>query len=108
MDFFFSIQKFLISGYRSAGGSSEPDFNGDFSSFQLRLNSLAVILLHEDVLHSMDDSSLPDDFSVDKLQNLSRQFFAQFMSFSTSHHGRNDFKHGRKILQNAIERNHFR
>lgn len=97
----FTMLKFL-------GGTSEPDFSGDLSSFQLRLNLLAVILLHQDVLLSIEDSLLPEDYSIEKMKSLSIQFFTNFMSLNTSCHGRSDFKLGRQMLQSTSDRNHFR
>lgn len=88
-------------------GTSEPDFSGEINSFQLRLNFLAVILLHQDILHVSNESQIPDETSVDKMKMLSDTFFSQFVALFTSS-ARHDFKNGRQILQNSLDKNHFR
>lgn len=90
-----------------SGSSSEPDFSGEINSFQLRLNFLAVILLHQDVLQTSNNFRIPDETSVEKMKSLSDNFFSQFITLSASS-GRNDFKNGRQILQYSVDKNHFR
>lgn len=96
------------SKHKEKGGGSEPDFSGDISSFQLRLNFLTVILLHQDVLVSSDETVLPTSSMVEEMKKISRLFFSKYITLSTSS-GRNDFNSGRQILQKALpDRNHLR
>ncbi|XP_065221759.1 autophagy-related protein 2 homolog A [Planococcus citri] len=97
------------SKHKEKGGASEPDFSGDISVFQLRLNFLTVILLHQDILVTQNESDLPSPDLVEEMKNIANQFFTKYISLTASCGGRGDFHNARNVLQKAIpDRNHFR
>lgn len=104
-----TILDLLLTFGNFTGGVSEPDFNGDISIFQLRLNFLTVILLHQDILITPDESILPSAKVVEEMKEIANQFFAKYFSLTASYGGRSDFQNARNVLQKAVpDRNHFR
>lgn len=88
------------------GVSLEPDFNGDINKFELKLNFLAIILLHQDILLSSDDVHLPDNSMVDQMKTLAKQFFSYCLALDLSSYVRNDVRYEQFMA--VVERNHFR
>lgn len=96
----------VIFLYYLIGVSLEPDFNGDINKFELKLNFLAIILLHQDVLLSSDEVHLPDSYMVDQMKTLAEQFFSYCSASDLSSYVRNDVRYEQFMA--VVERNHFR
>lgn len=81
------------------------------SHFQVRLGSLAVILLHEDVLTlsvDLDGTSLARS-SVYQMKALANAFFDKLGLFSVSAMGgAHAFEEARGVFLEAVQRNHLR
>ena len=70
---------------------------------------MTVILLHQDILVTPDESILPSSGVVEEMKEISNQFFAKYIALIASCGGRGDFHNVRNILQKALpDRNHFR
>lgn len=97
-------------GSGSSGGA-DVDPSAEVSHFQVRLGSLAVILLHEDVLTlsvDLDGTSLARS-SVFQMKALASSFFDKLGLFSVSAMGgAQAFDEARNVFLDAVQRNHIR
>lgn len=88
----------------------ESDPTAEISHFQIRLASLAVVLLHEDILTLASDGNqtlLPS--SVKQMSNTSETFFKQIGLFAVSGYGANkDFEKANQFFEKACKLNHLR
>lgn len=94
-----------------SSGGSDVDPSAEVSHFQIRLGSLAVILLHEDVLTlsvDLDGTSLAAS-SVYQMKTLANTFFDKLGLFSVSAMGGTQaFLEAREIFLDAVQLNHIR
>ncbi|KAE8748880.1 hypothetical protein FOCC_FOCC004474 [Frankliniella occidentalis] len=95
----------------SSLGGSDADPSAEVSHFQIRIGSLSVILLHEDVLTlsvDLDGTSLARS-SVYQMKTLANTFFDQLGLFSVSAMGGSQaFFEAREVFLQAVQRNHIR
>lgn len=91
------------------GVTHDPDTGGDLNVYSVRLNSLSIILLHQDLLMINAATKLPDLDSLAQLQAASNKFFIHLSSYLTSGYGHRDFDSSKQIFLDAVcHRNHFR
>ncbi|KAL1461700.1 hypothetical protein WDU94_013572, partial [Cyamophila willieti] len=94
--------------------SSDPEPGSDRNHYHIRLSSLAIVLLHEDILTTSGESAsgstpgglLPS--SVRQLNSVAETFFAKLALFAVSPHGNKDFREARSVFLNAVSANHIR
>lgn len=108
-----------VSSYRQkrkhkGAGSSigvDVDSSAEVSHFQVRLGSVAIILLHEDVLTlsvDLDGTSLARS-TVYQMKSLANEFFDKLGLFSVSAMGgAQAFEEARGVFLEAVQRNHIR
>ncbi|KRT81121.1 hypothetical protein AMK59_6232 [Oryctes borbonicus] len=85
----------------------ESDPTAEISHFQVRVASLALILLHEDLLtYSTDNTQTVVPSSVQQMQNTARHFFDNLPFVAGS--GNKDFENVRPLFDNACRLNHLR
>lgn len=88
----------------------DSDPTAEISHFQIRLSSLAIIIVHEDLLFRATDGddhilSLP---SVQQMQQASKDFFTKLRSYVPHAFGNKDFEISGSIFDEACNLNHIR
>ncbi|GJQ70529.1 Atg2, partial [Trypoxylus dichotomus] len=85
----------------------ESDPTAEISHFQVRIASLALILLHEDLLtYSTDNTQTVISASVQQMQNTAKQFFDNLPFVTCS--GNKDFENVKLLFGIACRLNHLR
>nr|QSV39518.1 autophagy associated protein [Locusta migratoria] len=94
----------------SVTSTLESDPSAEVSHFHIRMSSLAVVLLHEDVLTVCVDSdgSMLARSSVQQMKTVANDFFSELGLFAVSGYGRKDFKEARDVFLKACQLNHIR
>ncbi|XP_049811820.1 autophagy-related protein 2 homolog A [Schistocerca nitens] len=94
----------------SVTSTLESDPSAEVSHFHIRMSSLAVVLLHEDVLTVCVDSdgSMLARSSVQQMKTIANDFFSELGLFAVSGYGRKDFKEARDVFLKACQLNHIR
>lgn len=78
------------------------------SHFHVRVSSIAVILLHEDILTTCVEGSGLTCSSIQQMKNAADEFFKQLGMFAASGYGNKDFDKASKLLLNACHSSHIR
>lgn len=85
----------------------ESDPTAEISHFQVRIASLALVLLHEDLLtYSTDNMQSVVPASVQQMQNTAKFFFDN-LPFVTGY-GNKDFESVRLLFDKACRLSHLR
>ncbi|XP_066992632.2 autophagy-related protein 2 homolog A [Anabrus simplex] len=88
----------------------DTDSSAEVSHFHVRLSSLAVVLLHEDILTvcvGTDGSRLAHS-SVQQMKSVAQDFFSELGFFAVTGYGNKDFEAAREIFLKACQLNHIR
>ncbi|CAG2056493.1 unnamed protein product [Timema podura] len=88
----------------------DTDPNAEVSHFHVRLSSVVLVLLHEDILTlcvETDGSSLARS-SVQQMKSVAQHFFSEIGLFAVSGYDNKDFIEGKKIFERACQLNHIR
>lgn len=85
----------------------DSDPTAEISHFQIRIASLALILLHEDLLVQQQDYSLAPS-SVKQMQQTVDDFFQNVGPFILTAYGNKDFENARDVFEKACSLNHLR
>jgi hypothetical protein len=88
----------------------DSDPTAELSHFQIRLSSLAIVLLHDDILTlciESDGSSLARS-SVQQMKAVSKDFFDELGLFAVSGYGSKDFHAAKDAFLKACQLNHIR
>lgn len=85
----------------------DSDPTAEISHFQIRIASLALILLHEDLLVQQQDYSLVPS-SVKQMQQTVEDFFKNIGQFILTAYGNKDFENARGVFEKACTLNHLR
>jgi autophagy-related protein 2 len=102
------MQTILLSESGSAVLDSDP--TAEVSHFHIRLSSLAVVLLHDDILTlciESDGNSLARS-SVQQMKAISKDFFDELGFFAVSGYGSKDFSTAKDAFLKACQLNHIR
>lgn len=78
------------------------------SRFHVRLSSLAIVLLHEDILTVSPDTGQLAPGSVQHMKSLAEEFFNKLGFFAVSGYGNKDFETAKNIFLEACQLNHIR
>ncbi|CAH1390573.1 unnamed protein product [Nezara viridula] len=90
------------------GKSSDYELCGEITAFHLRLSSIAVVILHEDILTFGVDTYTLTPSSVSTLNNLSIQFFDQIGKGGIFGGSNKDFEFSKASFLNACNLDHIR
>jgi autophagy-related protein 2 len=96
----------------SESGSSALDLDptAEVSHFHVRLSSLAIVLLHDDILTlcvESDGSSLARS-SVQQMKAVAKDFFDELGFFAVAGYGNKDFNEAKDAFLKACQLNHMR
>lgn len=87
----------------------ETDPTAEISHFQIRLASLATILLHEDLLVKLADSDhILAPPSVHQMQQTVDHFFSSLGQVVITAYGNKDFENAKATFEKACRLNHLR
>ncbi|XP_076666317.1 autophagy-related 2 isoform X1 [Andrena cerasifolii] len=82
--------------------------SAETSHFHVRVSSVAVILLHEDILTTCVEGSGLTCSSIRQMKNAADDFFKQLGLFAAGGYGNKDFDKASKLLLNACHLSHIR
>ncbi|CAK9813594.1 Autophagy-related protein 2 homolog B [Anthophora quadrimaculata] len=82
--------------------------SAETSHFHVRVSSIAVILLHEDILTTRVERGGLTCSSIQQMKNLADNFFKQLGMFAAGGYGNKDFDKASKILLDACHLSHIR
>lgn len=85
------------------------DPTAEITHFQIRLASLAIVLLHEDLLtlaNGIEQTLVPS--TVAQMKYMAETFFNNLGPFGTTGYGNKDFENARAIFEKACQLNHIR
>ncbi|CAG9820878.1 unnamed protein product [Phaedon cochleariae] len=87
----------------------DSDPTAEISHFQIRFASLALILLHEDLLiQPVESGQLLVSSSVHQMQQTVEKFFSNLGHFVLTAYGNKDFENAKDIFNKACSLNHLR
>ncbi|CAG9834337.1 unnamed protein product [Diabrotica balteata] len=87
----------------------DSDPTAEISNFQIRIASVAVILLLEDLLFQpVERDQILAPSSVQKMQQVVDDFFGKLGQFSFAAYGNKDFENAREAFNNACSRNNLK
>jgi hypothetical protein len=102
------LQTLILAESGIAALDSDP--SAELSRFHIRLSSLAIVLLHEDILTLVvesDGSSLARS-SVQDMKAISKAFFDELGLFAVAGYGSKDFQGAKEAFLKACQLNHIR
>jgi autophagy-related protein 2 len=102
------LQTFVLAESGIAALDSDP--TAELSRFHIRLSSLAIVLLHDDILTLVvesDGSSLARS-SVQQMKGISKDFFDELGLFAVTGYGSKDFQVAKEAFLKACQLNHIR
>ncbi|XP_043255081.1 autophagy-related protein 2 homolog A [Colletes gigas] len=76
--------------------------------FHVRVSSIAIILLHEDILTTCVDGGGLTCSSIRQMKNSAEEFFKQLGMFAATGYGNKDFDKASKLLLDACHLSHIR
>ncbi|KAG7200135.1 hypothetical protein KM043_000574 [Ampulex compressa] len=88
--------------------SVDNDPSAETSQFHVRVSSIAVVLLHEDILTTCVEEVGLTCTSVLQMRNSADEFFRQLGLFAASGYGNKDFDKASKLLLDACHLSHIR
>ncbi|KAG8323601.1 Autophagy protein [Homalodisca vitripennis] len=86
----------------------DGDMGAEESRLHVKLSSLAVVLLHEDILILSPETGQITESSLQQMSRTADQFFSKLGLFAASGYGKKDFEYARKIFVEACHLNHIR
>lgn len=97
----------IKSKRRSSNTDLDP--TAEITHFQIRLASLAIVLLHEDLLSvSSGREHLLVPSSVTQMKHTAEMFFTNLGLFAVSGYGNKDFEKAKDVFEKACQLNHIR
>lgn len=82
--------------------------SAETSHFHVRVSSIAIILLHEDILTTCVEEGGLTSSSIYQMKNSADEFFKQLGIFAIGGYGNKDFDKASKILLDACHLSHIR
>lgn len=86
----------------------DNDTSAETTQFHIRVSSVALVLLHEDILTSCMEQIGLTSSSIKQMRNVAKEFFRQLGTFAMSGFGSKDFDSASKILTDACRLSHIR
>lgn len=91
------------------GNTFDFDFYGETIAFYIRLSSIAIVILHEDILTFSTETYCLTPSSVSTMNNLSTNFFEHLSKLGMAGgFGNKDFETSKVVFQNACTFDHIR
>lgn len=88
--------------------SIDNDTSAETSQFHMRMSSIALVLLHEDILTPCVEGSGLTFSSIKQMRSTAKEFFRQLGMFATGGYGSKDFDKVSKLLVDACRLSHIR
>lgn len=86
----------------------DNDTSAETSQFHMRMSSIALILLHEDILTPCVEGLGLTFSSIKQMRSTAKEFFRQLGMFATGGYGSKDFDKVSKLLMDACRLSHIR
>lgn len=90
------------------GNGGDYELSGETTAFNLKLSSIAIVILHEDILTFGVDTYTLTPSSVSTMNNLSTQFFEQLGKCGIFGGSNRDFESSKISFLNACNLDHIR
>lgn len=88
--------------------SVDNSLSAETSHFHVRVSSIAVVLLHEDILTTCVEGGGLTCSSIQQMKNSAEEFFKQLGMFAAGGYGNKDFDKASKVLLDACHLSHIR
>ncbi|KAI4495649.1 hypothetical protein M0802_008484 [Mischocyttarus mexicanus] len=88
--------------------SLDSDSSAETSQFHIRVSSIALVLLHEDMLTTNVEGLGLTSSSIKQMKNSAEEFFKHLGIFAPSGYGNKDFDKASKLLLDACRLSHIR
>ncbi|XP_070517195.1 autophagy-related protein 2 homolog B isoform X2 [Cardiocondyla obscurior] len=88
--------------------NTDNDTSAETTQFHIRVSSVALILLHEDILTPCVEQLGLTSSSVRQMKNAAKEFFRQLGTFALGGYGSKDFDTASKSLTDACRLSHIR
>ncbi|XP_029036559.2 autophagy-related protein 2 homolog B [Osmia bicornis bicornis] len=88
--------------------SVDNSMSAETSHFHVRVSSIAVVLLHEDILTTCVEGGGLTCSSIQQMKNSAEEFFKQLGMFAAGGYGNKDFDKASKVLLDACHLSHIR
>ncbi|XP_066590734.1 autophagy-related protein 2 homolog B isoform X2 [Prorops nasuta] len=87
---------------------SIDDASAESSQFTIRISSIAIILLHEDILTTCVQGIGLTNSSIRQMISSAEAFFQRLVDFTTDGYGNKDLEEASKLMLDACSLNHIR
>lgn len=88
--------------------SIDTDPTAEVFQFHIRLSSIAIILLHEDILTTSIEGLGLTKASTRQMKNTAEEFFTKLGIFAATGYGNKDFEKASKLFIEACQLSHIR
>lgn len=88
--------------------SLDSDSSAETSQFHIRVSSIAVVLLHEDILTTNVEGLGLTTSSIKQMKSSAEEFFKHLGIFAAGGYGNKDFDKASKLLLDACRLSHIR
>lgn len=88
--------------------SVDADSTAEIFQFHIRLSSIAIILLHEDILTTSIEGLGLTKASTTQMRNAADDFFTKLGIFAATGYGNKDFEKAAKLFVEACQLSHIR
>ncbi|XP_032665002.1 autophagy-related protein 2 homolog A isoform X2 [Odontomachus brunneus] len=91
--------------------NADNDTSAETSQFHMRMSSVALVLLHEDILTPCVEGRFTiglTSSSIKQMRSIAKEFFKQLGMFATGGYGSKDFDKVSKLLVDACRLSHIR
>ncbi|CAB0044181.1 unnamed protein product, partial [Trichogramma brassicae] len=86
----------------------DSDPSAETSQFHVRVSSIAVVLLHENILTTGMEGYGPTKASIKMMTSKAEEFFQKIHMFTASGYGNKDFERASKLFADACQLSHLR
>ncbi|KYN22683.1 Autophagy-related protein 2 like protein A [Trachymyrmex cornetzi] len=86
----------------------DNDTSAETTQFHIRVSSIALVLLHEDILTPCVEQVGLTSSSIRQMRNAAKEFFRQLGTFAMGGYGSKDFDTASKLLTEACRLSHIR
>ncbi|KAK0093179.1 hypothetical protein PV326_014144 [Microctonus aethiopoides] len=98
----------LSKQHKHRQSSADTDPTAETSQFHIRVSSIAVVLLHEDILTTGIESRGLTCASTEQMKNTAEEFFNKLGIFAADGYGNKNFDRASKIFLDACRLSHIR
>lgn len=98
----------LPTRYNRQRHNIDNDTSAETTQFHIRVSSVALVLLHEDILTPCVEQLGLTSSSIRQMRNAAKEFFRQLGTFAMGGFGSKDFDAASKSLTDACRLSHIR